>query len=50
MQKILQTFNQVIKNFYFLIMRTIFAAFEKLIARFSLVANPLFLLISNLTG
>ena len=40
MRQLYQDFNQVIKKFNFLIMRTIFVAFEKLIARFSLVANP----------
>ncbi len=43
MQKILQTFNQVIKNFYYLIISTIFTLFEKLIDHFSLVGNsPIF--------
>jgi ornithine lipid ester-linked acyl 2-hydroxylase len=43
MQKILQTFNEVIKNFNYLILSTIFTLFEKLIERFSLVGNsPIF--------
>lgn len=40
MQNISQDFNQAIKKFNFLIVRTMFISFEKLIARFSLVGNP----------
>jgi beta-hydroxylase len=39
MRKILQTFNQEIKNFNYLIVSRIFTLFENLIDRFSLVGN-----------